>query len=115
MISQAVEDRMIERVESITDVTVHIDPEDDYDAPTCRGLPLRGQAMRELEQVWREQHVAQAKHEIRLHYLAGGIDVELILPIESYVDAATAATLAAGLRSAADSLSWFRGLRLLYG
>ena len=39
MISQAVEDRVIDKVESITDVTVHIDPEDDESAPTCRGLP----------------------------------------------------------------------------
>ena len=43
MISQAVEDRMIGKLEAITDVTVHIDPEDDED---CADLPRPAVARR---------------------------------------------------------------------
>jgi cation diffusion facilitator family transporter len=115
MISQAVEDRMIEKVESITDVTVHIDPEDDEDAPTCAGLPLRADATQALEGVWNEIHAIPAQREIRLHYLSGKIEVELILPLNSYVDADTSRQLRARLDGAAHDLPWFGGLRLLYG
>ena len=115
MISQAVEDRMIEKVESITDVTVHIDPEDDEDAPTCAGLPLRADATQALEGVWNEIHAIPAQREIRLHYLSGKIEVELILPLNSYVDADTSRQLQARLDGAAHDLPWFGGLRLLYG
>ena len=115
MISQAVEDRMIEKVESITDVTVHIDPEDDEDAPTCAGLPLRADALQALEGVWNEIHAIPAQREIRLHYLSGKIEVELILPLNSYVDADTSRQLQARLDGAAQDLTWFGGLRVLYG
>ena len=115
MISQAVEDRIIEKVDAITDVTVHIDPEDDEDAPTCRGLPLRAEALRALETRWNDAHLMQAQHEIRLHYLAGSIDVELILPLASFVDGPTAQDLNAALSAEAGELPWFGSLRLLYG
>jgi len=115
MISQAVEDRMIEKVGSITDVTVHIDPEDDEDAPKCRGLPLRAEALATLEAAWNNAQVLPAQREIRLHYLGGKIEVELTLPLEGYVDAAATAALRADLERAACEIPWFSRLRMLYG
>ncbi len=115
MISQAVEDRMIEKLDAITDVTVHIDPEDDENAPTCRGLPLRAEALAALEQLWNEVHAAPAQREIRLHYLAGSIDVEMILPVASFVDEANTAALRENLSQSAAVLPWFGSLRVLYG
>jgi cation diffusion facilitator family transporter len=115
MISQAVEDRIIDKVESITDVTVHIDPEDDEDAPTCRGLPLRAEALNALEQAWSEAHALPAQRELRLHYLAGNIEVELILPLASFVDSASTAELQRTLEDAVSGLPWFGRLRILYG
>ena len=115
MISQAVEDRMIEKVGSITDVTVHIDPEDDEDAPKCRGLPLRAEALATLEAAWNNAQVLPAQREIRLHYLGGKIEVELMLPLEGYVDGAATAVLRADLERAAREIPWFSRLRMLYG
>ena len=112
MISQAVEDRLIQGVEAITDVTVHIDPEDDEDAPTCRGLPLRGEAVAALQDVWQD---LDGDSEIRLHYLSGRIEVELILPLSHLADGEAQASLESALTEAASGLSWFGGLRLLYG
>jgi cation diffusion facilitator family transporter len=114
MISQAVEDRMIEQVDSITDVTVHIDPEDDEDAPTCAGLPLRAEALEALDDAWAEAGAPLAPHETRLHYLSGKIDVELILPLSHFVDRRATDQLRAHLEAVARDLPWFGGLRLLY-
>ncbi|MCB1802000.1 MAG: cation transporter [Gammaproteobacteria bacterium] len=115
MISQTVEDRVIEKVAAITDVTVHIDPEDDEDAPTCRGLPLRADAVRALESAWEKAHLLPAQRELRLHYLSGRIDVDLILPLASFNDTAATQRLHADLSSAATALEWFSRLRILYG
>jgi cation diffusion facilitator family transporter len=114
MISQAVEDRLIEKVDSITDVTVHIDPEDDQEAVTCRGLPLRSEAQDALEDAWREVEGLPAQREIRLHYLGGQIDAELILPLASFVDQAQTDRLRSALRRAGADHAWFRGLEILY-
>jgi cation diffusion facilitator family transporter len=114
MISQAVEDRMIEQVDSITDVTVHIDPEDDEDAPTCAGLPLRAEALEALDNAWNVAGTPLVPHETRLHYLSGKIEVELILPLSHYVDRPTTDQLRARLEAVAGELPWFGGLRLLY-
>jgi hypothetical protein len=114
MISQAVEDRLIEKVGSITDVTVHIDPEDDEEAVTCRGLPLRNEAQDALEVAWREVEGLPAQREVRLHYLGGQIDAELILPLASFVDQAQTDRLRTALRRAGAGHAWFRGLEILY-
>ena len=115
MISQTVEDRLIDKVESITDVTVHIDPEDDEDAPTCRGLPLRADATLALEKAWQAERAMPTQYELRLHYLSGRIDVELILPLASFAGQSETADLRERMRQAAQSLPWFGKLNILYG
>jgi len=114
MISQTVEDRLIDKVESITDVTVHIDPEDDEDAPTCRGLPLRADATLALEKAWQAEHAMPTRYELRLHYLSGRIDVELILPLASFGGQSETAGLQDRMRQAAAELPWFGKLDILY-
>jgi len=114
MISQTVEDRLIQQVDAITDVTVHIDPEDDEDAPTCRGLPMRGDAVAALEERWRALDGLPGDHEFRLHYLSGKIEVELLLPLAAAGQTGPEQVLQSTLEAAAADLSWFGRLRLLY-
>ena len=111
MISQAVEDKLKDSVEAITDVTVHIDPEDDEEAPPCRGLPLRSEALQLLQAHWPP---LPAPHHIRLHYLSGKIDVELVLPLAAYEDEETAAGLKQRLQDGMTNLPLFRRLSILY-
>lgn len=115
MISQAVEDELLEKVAVITDVTVHIDPENDEEKLPCRGLPLREDALRALEQAWEENHIIPAQREYRLHYLDGRIDLELILPLAGYSDEVSTEELQARLKAAATDLPWLGALRILYG
>jgi cation diffusion facilitator family transporter len=115
MISQAVEDRLIEKVDAITDVTVHIDPEDDEDAPPCRGLPLRAAAEAALEAAWEGVAGLPAQREIRLHYLSGRVEAEVLLPLASFGGPQQTAELRDTLLACAGSLDWLGDLRLLYG
>lgn len=115
MISQLVEDSMIDKVEAITDVTVHIDPEDDESAPTCRGLPTRGEALLALDDAWQGASGLAAQREVRLHYLAGRIEVELVLPLAAFGDAEQTEGLTRRLVQRAEGLPWFGSLRVLYG
>ena len=52
MIAIAVEEAAKSSLDEVTDVTVHIDPEDDEEAPPCEGLPLRSEALGMLEKAW---------------------------------------------------------------
>jgi len=80
-ISEMVRSRLLEEFEVVTDVTVHIDPEDDEYEATTLGLPMRSEllgrihdhleAIEELDQVER----------FTLHYLAGKVRVEALMPL----------------------------------
>jgi len=111
MISQAVEERLKDAVDVITDVTVHIDPEDDEEAPPCRGLPLREEALRELEARW---PFVPASHQIVLHYLSGQIDIDLKLPLSEYEGEEQTRQLRARLKEALANSGVFGDVQILY-
>jgi hypothetical protein len=83
MISVLVERRLKEQIDEITDVTVHIDPEDDEVAPPPVSLPLRADALARLDALWDGIPEAKRRRRTVLHYLNGKIDVEVFLPLEA--------------------------------
>lgn len=89
-ISEMVRQQVIEDIEEVTDVMVHIDPEDDEFAASCCHLPDRGQIMSRLEQVWAGIPEAQQLTVSSLHYLNGEIHLEVELPL-AVLDEVTAA------------------------
>jgi hypothetical protein len=82
MISVLVEQRLKHEIDEITDVTVHIDPEDDEKAPPSTGLPLRGEANARLARLWSGISQAEKRRRTVFHYLNGRIDVEVFFPLE---------------------------------
>lgn len=114
MISQAVEDRLKENIEIISDVTVHIDPEDDESAPPCRGLPLRCDALEELKAIWNDDLAMSEASSINLHYLSGKIDVEVVLPLSSYISVSKTKALKDSLQATLSRSKNYGELRLLY-
>ncbi len=84
MISQMVEDLLKEEVDAITDVTVHVDPENDEGGPPCRGLPLRPDVKVMLDRAWADAEGLPDDYQLVLHYLSGRIDIELILPLSEF-------------------------------
>ncbi|MCB1864982.1 MAG: cation transporter [Chromatiales bacterium] len=105
-IAETARARLIDEIEEVDDVMVHIDPEDDEASDRCDGLPLRGELLRRLEVAWG----GVVPEEVTLHYLDGAIDVDVVLKPE----AADAGTVAALIR-AGEALEIVRTVRVLTG
>ncbi|MBK1656021.1 cation transporter [Allochromatium vinosum] len=81
MISVLVEQRLKREISDMTDVTVHIDPEDDASKPEVPPLPLRAEALARLASLWSAIPAANERQRLLLHYLGGRIEVEVFFPI----------------------------------
>lgn len=115
MISLAVEQAAKDEIEEVSEVTVHIDPEDDLLAPPCDGLPLREAALQRLMAVWSPfAPLLAERREILLHYLSGQIHIELQLPASLYQGAEQAAELERQLLQALESERQFGGVAVHY-
>lgn len=80
-IAETVECLLKEGVENIQDVTIHIDPEDDQEAPINDKLPLRGELLTHLQQSWADYPEAKTIKDVTLHFLDGKVDVNIVLPL----------------------------------
>jgi cation diffusion facilitator family transporter len=116
MISLLVEYRLKREIDEITDVTVHIDPEDDERFPPPIGLPLRAEAMARLASLWSEIPEANERQRVVFHYLRGGIDIEVHFPLAAcFRKGADAVRLRDRLASALKKDPAFRDLRVFFG
>ncbi|WP_339670540.1 cation diffusion facilitator family transporter [Dasania marina] len=82
-----VTDSLLKNVKSITDVTVHIDPEDDdNDDARIEGkvvlLPLRGDVMAALNETWEGITYTESIKKINLHYLRDSVQAEVFMPAD---------------------------------
>ncbi|MBB3232232.1 cation diffusion facilitator family transporter [Halomonas stenophila] len=108
--------RLREGFPSLSDVTFHIDPEDDAGetAHSLRpGLPLRDDVERRLDAAWHDLAIWRQRVDLDLHYLDDRIDVSLYvdrLPGNTSLDQA-----ADMLRHRAGNLPWVGRLRLWQG
>jgi len=82
-ISETVRDQVIQEIDEVADVMVHIDPEDDETAAPNAGLPLRSEILERLKQAWDGLDGAAGigGDDVTLHYLNGQIRVELVLDL----------------------------------
>jgi cation diffusion facilitator family transporter len=85
-ISETVEKMLIDSFDTINDVTVHIDPEDDEQEARSMYLPLRSELINALEQEWSTIPELDSIDDITLHYLKGEIAVEASMPLEKVDD-----------------------------
>lgn len=115
MIAVAVEERLIQDFEEINDVTVHIDPEDDEEAPPCKGLPLRTEALRELDELWAGIPCMGQQKRILLHYLSGHIHVQLFFPVSCYQGEEALVALTAELQECLDDAPSFGRVEIFFG
>lgn len=103
-VSESVRSRLIGAFEEVSDVMVHIDPENDAVAQPCRRLPLRAELMGKLKQAWSGLPGADRVEKVTLHYLSGAVDVELVLPLAVVQDLGTARRLAESYKSASRAV-----------
>ena len=79
MIGERVRTRLIGEMDDVSDVTVHIDPEDDEVASPCTDLPLRDEIMQRLEEGWAKLDLDAGIEKVVLHYLDGKVHADIFV------------------------------------
>ena len=100
-IGERVRGELIGNLEEVTDVTVHIDPEDDELASPCDQLPMRDEVLRRLEHAWQDLDMGQGIDRVVLHYLDGKVHVDVFIPMEG-IDPDRLSGLSSSVREAAS-------------
>jgi hypothetical protein len=113
-ISEAVRSRLVNEVEEVNDVTVHIDPENDAEVASCCSLPLRKALLPQLQQAWHDIPEAADIQHITLHYLSGEVQIELRLPLSSCEQISDCQQLQQRFQQAAAALPGIGRISLLY-
>jgi len=82
-ISESVRERVMDDVDEVADVMVHIDPEDDEIVAPSKHLPLRQDVLKKLKAGWSaiEGTSLIRDRDITLHYLEGKLRIDLVLPL----------------------------------
>ncbi|MEE9342089.1 MAG: cation diffusion facilitator family transporter [Gammaproteobacteria bacterium] len=112
-VSEAVRKRLIEQVDVVTDVTVHIDPEDDENCKPCDELPDRLAVMRYLKSTWTaipDSHIEAAT----LHYLSGELQIDLILPLNLLADSDSPDIIKQQLLGAVADAAWISDIHISF-
>ncbi len=81
-ISEVVSDRLLKEFEGVTDVTVHIDPEDDEQEDVSLGLPMRRELLNRIHDHLDGFEELARIDRFTLHYLAGKIRVEALMSFD---------------------------------
>ncbi|SDM92663.1 cation diffusion facilitator family transporter [Franzmannia pantelleriensis] len=115
-IGNEVSRRLRERFPTLTDVTFHIDPEDDQgkvDPSLMPGMPLREDVEGKLDEVWSALPVWQARVALDLHYLGNRVDISIF--VRELPDGQSLDQAADLLRDYARELGWVGRLRVWQG
>lgn len=101
-ISEAVRTKLIGEIDVVTDVMVHIDPEDDLVKAPSDKLPSRAMVQARLERYFKD--IPEARHidRMTLHYIDGHIYIDIMIPLEAVADADSTHLLARRLHDAAS-------------
>lgn len=100
-IAEAARHRLRADFHDITDVTIHVDAEDDTAYQRSAHLPLREDVNALLDDYWAPIPEAELITRRTLHYLDGKLHVEVHLPLEAFSGVEAATTAARRLREAA--------------
>jgi len=112
-ISEHVQQALSAQYPHVRDVTVHIDPEDDEVAAVSQALPPRNQLIAILHKHWQGLPGGDQIKAIRIHYLGGKIEIEVVLPL-SVLSTLDPHDLSNRYRGACADLSCISQLALLF-
>ncbi len=115
MISVQVERELKRKIDEISDVTVHIDSEDDSSTAPTQDLPGRRAALARLAALWSDVPGLASRERVQLHYLGGRIQVEVFLPGSDAQQARSADALYERALEALSKDAVFGDLRIYYG
>lgn len=113
-IGEMVRSCLIDQMEEVSDVVVHIDPENDAEHSVNISLPLRDEIVARLKQHWQSLEVAREIEQIHLHYLGGKLTVDVYLPLKVIESTAQAQELSRRFIELAAHETQIRTIRLYY-
>jgi cation diffusion facilitator family transporter len=113
-IAETVRAVMIREFDELTDVMVHIDPEDDEEGPSTAHLPLRSRFHDQLKEAWQGCAAADQIRKYNLHYLNGQIELEIFLPLEALDNSAQNEEIRTELVQASRTLDFIGKVRVYY-
>ena len=113
-ISDEVSKELTKEFPDITQVLVHIDPEDDEEDSTCSNLPMRNEILADLEQFWVDIEQSKLIEDVVLHYLYGRVSVQIIMPLSILSTAEDSAALTQQFYDSVKQLNYIDKLELLY-
>jgi len=114
-ISEAVRATLIREIEELSDVTVHIDTENDQAAKRTHDLPMRSEVIKYVLNCFRDIDAIDDIEQIGLHYLDGKIQLELLLPLERAHDTVAARELAQEFRDAIRGDKMISNVEIRFG
>lgn len=85
-IGQLVHKTLKKTFPDMSDVVIHIDPEDDESTSPSSDLPPRAELEPQLRALWKGLPASEDIQEIIIHYLAGKTQLEVCLPVEYAVN-----------------------------
>ncbi len=92
-IADQVELSLYNDIDDVTDVTVHIDPENDERKKKCHKLPMRSELIERLRPCLQQFPEQTAIRHYTLHYLDGELDLEVWIPLQAVPSIARAQEL----------------------
>ena len=101
-IGEEVRSRLKSEFDTLADITLHVDAEDDAAYQKSAHLPLRRDLELELERRWRDLPEARQVERLVLHYLDGSLRLEIWLPLDAFPSIDAARQAASHLRAAVD-------------
>ncbi|MGD8570131.1 MAG: cation diffusion facilitator family transporter [Gammaproteobacteria bacterium] len=114
LIGEKVRKQVVQQIDDVTDVMVHIDPEDDELMARSDNLPTREMLIDKLRKSWANIPEAQFIDNITLHYLDGKIHVEVTLPLGKMDSQEHAANVAGLLSEACMTLNTIADAKVLF-
>ena len=99
-VSETVRQNIIDQMDEVADVLVHIDPENDEREQPNRDLPPREVILRQLREAWSGIEGAALVTDVVLHYLHGKVHVDIQVPLDRLQSLEQARELAHALHAA---------------
>ncbi len=113
-ISDEVSKKITSTFSDITQVLVHIDPENDEEQSSCSNLPLRKDILADLDQCWAEIEQSKLIEEVTLHYLDGKVSVQILMPLSILSTCVDADKLAARFSEAVKAVEYIVTVEVRY-
>ncbi|MEY8263237.1 MAG: cation diffusion facilitator family transporter [Bermanella sp.] len=114
IISEKVRVALVSELENLSEVMVHIDPEDDEIYSPSLDLPLRDELLKMLDAAWGELPEKSQVQNINLHYLDGKVLLEIELPLSLYSSAETSQQLVARFTERSATLADIHQVKVLF-